>query len=92
MLEDEELMRGIIRYGRSTIQDVVARSQNVSDVVTYLHMEWYLEMIKVTSFVTTNLVSFEKSDAFTSDPIQATNHSEYCAKNTFGHCRWAPLI
>jgi len=58
MLKVEELMGGMIQYGRCNIQDAVARSQDIGDTLSYLRVERFLEMVKATSFITTDLVGF----------------------------------
>ncbi len=60
MLAGVELMQGIERFGRGYIQRFVAKSGDMRDVVNYLRAEWILEMVKVTPFVTVDLVKFEK--------------------------------
>jgi hypothetical protein len=41
-------------------QDFVTRSDNINDVIYYLRVECEFEVLKLTSFVTTNLVNFER--------------------------------
>ena len=60
MLIDEELMLGIVRYGRWSVQEFVAQSQDIRDVLTYLRVERALEMAKVMPFVTVDTVSFDR--------------------------------
>jgi hypothetical protein len=60
MLISEELIWGIEQYGRWNIQEFVARSRDIGDVLTYLKAERILEMVKVMSFVTIDSVSFER--------------------------------
>jgi hypothetical protein len=60
MLIEEELMRGIEQYGPWSIQEFVARSGDMMDVLTYLRAERSLEMFKITSFVTVDSVNFER--------------------------------
>jgi len=60
MLIDEELMLGIEQYGRWNIQEFVAESREMMDVLIYLRAERILEMSKVMSFVTVDSVTFEK--------------------------------
>ncbi len=60
MLINEELMLGIEQYGRWNIQEFVAESQDMMDVLIYLRAERILEMAKVMSFVTVDSVTFEK--------------------------------
>ncbi len=60
MLKGEELLLGIEQYGRWNMQEFVARSQDMTDVLTYLRAERVLAMVKAISFVTVDSVSFEK--------------------------------
>ena len=60
MFMSEELMLGIKQYGRWNMQQFVARSQEMIDVVTYLRAERMLEMFKVVSFITADSVNFSK--------------------------------
>jgi hypothetical protein len=60
MINNEELMQCLIYYGRGIPQDFVARSRSINDVIYYLRVECEFEILKLTSFVTTNLVNFEK--------------------------------
>jgi len=57
---NEELMQCLMDYGRWIPQDFVTRSHNINDVIYYLRMERDFEIFKLTSFVTTNLINFEK--------------------------------
>ena len=58
--ENEELMQCLMYYGRWIPQDFVTRSQNIDDVICYLRVEREFEILKLTSFVTTNLINFER--------------------------------
>jgi hypothetical protein len=60
MIKNEEFMSGIMKYGRESAREFMARSQDVSDVISYMQAERYIELMKMISFVTTNLVTFEK--------------------------------
>jgi hypothetical protein len=60
MLISEELMLGIEQYGRWNVQECVAGSQAMVDVLIYLRAERILEMTKVMSFVTEDSVNFER--------------------------------
>jgi hypothetical protein len=60
MFMGEELMRGIEQYGRWNMQEFVARSQEVIDVLSYLRAERMLEMFKVMSFITADSYHFSK--------------------------------
>jgi hypothetical protein len=60
MISNEELMQCLISYGRGMPQDLVARSHSINDVIYYLRVECEFEILKLTSFVTTNLVNFQK--------------------------------
>jgi hypothetical protein len=60
MIGNEELMQCLMDYGRGIPQDFVTRSHNINDIIYYLRVECEFEILKLTSFVTTNLVNFEK--------------------------------
>ena len=60
MVEGEELLACLICYGRAQVQDFVTRSRHIEDAVRYLQMERSLEVLRLTSFVTKDLMSFEK--------------------------------
>jgi hypothetical protein len=60
MLMNEELMLGIEQYGRRTVQEFVAGTQDMMDVLIYLRAERILEMTKVTPFVTVDTFNFER--------------------------------
>lgn len=64
MLISEELISGIEQFGRWNIQEFVAESQDIMDVLIYLRAERILEMSKVMSFVTADSVTFEKKASF----------------------------
>ena len=70
MVENEELMQCLLYYGRWIPQDFVTRSHNIDDVIYYLRAEREFEILKLTSFVTTNLINFEriKASRFSSHP------------------------
>jgi hypothetical protein len=74
-MENEELMRCLMDHGRWIPQDFVTRSHNVKDVIYYLRAEFEFEILKLTSFVTTNLVNFEriKTSRFIYDPSPRNN-------------------
>jgi hypothetical protein len=71
MISNEELMQCLISYGRGMPQDLVARSRSLDDVIYYLRVECEFEILKLTSFVTTNLVNFQKRTTFSSTSPQA---------------------
>ena len=58
MLTDGELMQWIEHFGRWNVQELVAKRQDVRDVITYLRAERSLELAKVMAFVTSDSVSF----------------------------------
>ena len=64
MLTDKELMEWIEHFGRWNVQELVAKRQDLRDVITYLRAERSLELAKVMSFVTVDSVSFEKRTSF----------------------------
>ena len=62
MIRDEELIEGLICYGRATVQDFVPRSPNIQDAIHYIQMERSLEVLRLTSFVTKDLKSFQRRE------------------------------
>jgi hypothetical protein len=64
MLTGVELMQWIEQFGRWNVQEFVAGSQDMMDVLIYLRAERILEMNKVMSFVTVDSVNFEKRTSF----------------------------
>ena len=64
MMKGEDLMFGLVCWGRGIVQDFVARSQDVTDVINYLHAERGMEIAKKISFVTTDNVTFERKEFF----------------------------
>jgi len=58
--ENEESMQCLMVHGRWFPQDFVTRSHDVNDIIYYLRAEREFEILKLTSFVTTNLFNFEK--------------------------------
>jgi hypothetical protein len=60
VVENEELVKYSMYYGRWLPQDFVTRSNDTSAVIYYLRAERDFEILKLTSFVTTNLFNFEK--------------------------------
>lgn len=64
MLTVVELMQWIEQFGRWNVQEFLAKGQDIGDVLTYLRVERVLEMVKITSFVTADAVSFERRTGF----------------------------
>jgi len=64
MIRNEELMQFLMCYGRETMQNFVTRSRNINDAIYYLRLERCLEILKLTSFVTENLINFERRTVF----------------------------
>jgi hypothetical protein len=64
MLAGVELMQWIEQFGRWNVQEFVAESRDMRDVLTYLKAERSLELAKVMPFVTADSVSFEKRTSF----------------------------
>ncbi len=60
MLMGEEWLQGIEHFGRWHVQEFVARSQEIIDVLTYLRAERTLEMFKVVSFITVDSIHFSR--------------------------------
>jgi hypothetical protein len=71
MIRNEDLMQFLLCYGRGMSQDFVTRSDNINDVIYYLRVECEFEVLKLTSFVTTNLVNFERRTGFSSGSHEA---------------------
>ena len=63
MVENEEVMQCLMYYGRWIPQDFVTRSHDIDDIICYLRAEREFEILRLTSFVTTNLVNFERTKA-----------------------------
>lgn len=57
-------------------QDFVSRSENINDVIHYLRAECEFEILKLTSFVTNNLIHFEKKSALSAVPRQVPVEEE----------------
>jgi len=78
VIENEELMQCLMYYGRWTPLDFVTRSHNIDDVICYLRAEREFEIFKLTSFVTTNLINFEriKASRFRSHPSPRSDSME----------------
>ncbi len=62
MMLHEEVMAGLIRFGRGNVQDFIAKSSDVNDVVTYLWVELGFNLARLSSFETTDLVTFKKNN------------------------------
>jgi hypothetical protein len=63
MFTDLELMQWIEHFGRWNVQELVAKRQDMRDVITYLRAERSLELSKVMAFVTSDSVHFEREEA-----------------------------
>ena len=70
MVGSEDLLCALITFGRSNIQDFVARSRDMRDPTTYLLVELNLDLARVTSYKTTDLVTFERKVVFRYQPIR----------------------
>ena len=64
MLAGVELMQWIEQFGRWNVQEFVAKSRDMRDVLTYLKVERALELAKAMPFVTADSVRFEKRTSF----------------------------
>jgi len=60
MLKGKELIFGMEQYGRWNVQEFVARSRDITDVVTYLKVERIFEMFSAATFITKDSVNFER--------------------------------
>jgi len=63
MFTGEELMQWIEHFGRWNVQKLIAKRQDMSDVITYLRAERALQMVKAMPFVTSDTVTFEREEA-----------------------------
>ena len=67
-------------HGRWFPQDFVTRNHDANDIIYYLRAEREFEILKLTSFVTTNLFNFEKIkvsrfESHPSPPSESTGES-----------------
>jgi len=60
MFTGEELTEWIEQFGRRNVQKLIAKRQDMNDVITYLRAERDLELAKAIAFVTGDLSSFAK--------------------------------
>jgi hypothetical protein len=88
MLIGEELILGIEQYGRWNVQEFVARSKDVTDVLTYLRAERILEMFKGMCFVTTDSVRFERKIDLWSSPDGIKGQNQYWEEQIYKP--WTP--
>ncbi len=72
MLIGEEFVRGLEHYGRWHMQEYVARSQEITDVLTYLRAERILEMFRAASYLTVDSIHFLRR----TDLLSATEGDE----------------
>ena len=63
MFTGEELMEWIEHFGRRNVQKVIAKRQDMNDVIMYLRAERALQMVKAMPFVTSDTVNFEREEA-----------------------------
>ncbi len=73
MMRYEELMSGLTRLGRGNLNDFVVRSNDVNDAITYLWVELGFDLARVSSFETTNLITFEKKEVLKYTLYQTKN-------------------
>jgi hypothetical protein len=62
MFTDVELMEWIEHFGRWNVQELVAKRQDLRDVITYLREERSLELAKAAAFVTSDSVRFRREE------------------------------
>jgi hypothetical protein len=62
MFTDVELMEWIEHFGRWNVQELVAKRQDLRDVITYLRAERSLELAKAAAFVTSDSVRFRREE------------------------------
>jgi len=68
-----------VRYGRWSVQDFVARSQGFYDALSYIRAERALEIVRMTSFVTSDYVNFLPKAAPCSD--QTSSEAPRCGEH-----------
>jgi hypothetical protein len=73
MIGYEELMSGLIKFGRGSVHDFIVRSNDVNDAATYLWVDLSFNLARVLSFETTDLVTFEKKEVLRNTLNQAKN-------------------
>ena len=76
MVGSEDLLCALVAFGRTNIQDYISRSRDMRDTATYLMVERSLELTRVTSYTTKNLVTFEKKVPLRYQPIQVSQHGD----------------
>ncbi len=79
MMTNGELMEGLVRYGRWNVQDFVARSQGFYDALSYIRAERALEIVRMTSFVTSDSVNFLPKTGSPSD--QTPSETSPCGQH-----------
>jgi hypothetical protein len=73
MIGYEELMSGLIKFGRGNVHDFIVRSNDANDAATYLWVDLSFNLARVMFFETTNLVTFEKKESLRDTLYQAKN-------------------
>jgi hypothetical protein len=73
MIGYEELMSGLIKFGRGSVHDFIVRSNDVNDAATYLWVDLSFNLARVLFFETTDLVTFEKKEVLRNTLNQAKN-------------------
>ena len=81
----EELMSGLMLFGRRNVHDFVVRSNDVNDALTYLWVELGFELARVSSFETTNLVTFEKKEVLRYTLYQPQNRNHQSISQNITH-------
>jgi len=60
MIGSEELMASLMGYGRESVQDFITGSANIQDAIDTIQLERDFELLRVSSFVTKDLIALEK--------------------------------
>jgi len=81
MMGYEELISGLIKFGRGNVQEFVIRSENLNDAISYLWAELLFDLNQYSTFKTKDLLNFEKKEKenenkFHSSFSQAISHSK----------------
>ena len=70
MIKIDDLMSGIVQYGRGNMLDLVTRTKSMGDVISYIQAERYLELTNLIEYVTTNMIDFKKKTDVIAAPVE----------------------
>jgi hypothetical protein len=87
MLRDEELMPGLIGFGRGNVHDFITRSNAWIDAVTYLWVEKGFDIVQDSSFRTINFATFEKNEVLRYTLNRAKNQGHQSISQNMTHSK-----